>query len=356
MPTTLELTISAFTLSGRLEEVSSTIFSEFDIEEIAEDIILNTSPKFLNLRNYGKKNKVFIFQGIPSVGKSSVAKFFATSLQKYDFKRVNKDDLRSMIDGGAWSKKNEEQIIAARNVLLKNFLSHGHDVIIDDTNYHIPHIKKILEVAGNVADVFVIDFHQHPKDCIFYDSLRENSVGADVIRKIAGQRESFLKKIENHTFPIRDNRVPTICRILPPAIIVDIDGTLAHMQGRSPYDFSRVGEDKVDPYIRDLVNHMYFTQSWGFGERVTVFIFSGRDDSCYDETVKWLSDNGVQYDELVMRASVDNRPDYIVKKEMYFEHVEGKFDVQFVLDDRNSVVSEWRSMGLKVLQVEDGDF
>lgn len=356
MTTTLELTISAFSLSGRLEEISSTIFSEFNIEEIAEDIILNTNPQLLDFRSKVKGNCVFIFQGIPSVGKSSVAKYFASSLQKYDFKRVNKDDLRSMIDGGAWSKKNEEQIIAARNVLLKNFLSHGHDVIIDDTNYHIPHIKKILEVAGNVADVFVIDFHQNPKDCIFWDYLRENSVGADVIRKIAGQRESFLKKIEGHTFPIRDNRVPTFNPDLPPAIIVDIDGTVAHMQGRSPYDFSRVDEDRVDPHIRDLVNHMYFTQSWGYGERVTVLIFSGRDDSCYDTTAKWLKDNGVMYDKLMMRASDDNRPDYIVKKEMYFEHVEGKFDVQFVLDDRNSVVSEWRSMGLKALQVEDGDF
>lgn len=39
---------------------------------------------------------------------------------------------------------------------------------------------------------------------------------------------------------------------LPPAIIVDIDGTLANMEGRSPYDYTRVMEDSLHEDV-DLV-------------------------------------------------------------------------------------------------------
>ncbi len=41
---------------------------------------------------------------------------------------------------------------------------------------------------------------------------------------------------------------------LPKAIIVDIDGTLAERVNRSPYDWSKVGEDRVKKPIRDIVN------------------------------------------------------------------------------------------------------
>lgn len=37
------------------------------------------------------------------------------------------------------------------------------------------------------------------------------------------------------------------------AIIVDIDGTLAHMTGRSPYDYSQVHTDEIDEVILDIV-------------------------------------------------------------------------------------------------------
>ena len=36
------------------------------------------------------------------------------------------------------------------------------------------------------------------------------------------------------------------------AIIVDIDGTLAHMTGRSPYDYTQVHTDVVDPIISEI--------------------------------------------------------------------------------------------------------
>lgn len=134
------------------------------------------------------------------------------------------------------------------------------------------------------------------------------------------------------------------------AIIVDIDGTLAKMNGRGPFEWGRVGEDKVNYPIRHLVN-LYQ------GSGHTIIVFSGRDGCCREITENWLSDNYIGYNHLFMRPIGNNEKDAIIKRRLYDEHVAGKFDVQFVLDDRNQVVDMWRKdLGLTCFQVDYGDF
>lgn len=131
----------------------------------------------------------------------------------------------------------------------------------------------------------------------------------------------------------------------PTAIMVDIDGTLAHMKNRSPFDWKRVGEDDVDEVIASI------TQKYSH-----VVIMSGRDEVCRRETEEWLNKNSINYTKLVMRPKNDNRADNIVKWELYNQYVKPYFDITFVLDDRNKVVKMWRDNGLKCLQVAEGDF
>jgi uncharacterized HAD superfamily protein len=138
-------------------------------------------------------------------------------------------------------------------------------------------------------------------------------------------------------------------RTLPRAIIVDIDGTLAHMVDRSPYDPSKYHTDIVDSVIRDIV-HRYKTDGY------SVVICSGRHDTYREVTAQWLSDNAILYDKLLMRKEKDNRNDSIVKEELFEEHIKPYYIVQFVMDDRNRVVDMWRKKGLKCLQVAPGDF
>ena len=57
-----------------------------------------------------------------------------------------------------------------------------------------------------------------------------------------------------------------------------------------------------------------------------------------------------------MRKTGDNRKDAIVKREIYETHIKDKYQVDYVLYDRNQVVEMWRSLGLTCLQVADGDF
>ena len=119
------------------------------------------------------------------------------------------------------------------------------------------------------------------------------------------------------------------------------------MKDRSPYDWMRVGEDTLDEVVADLLE-MYD------GE---VILLSGRDSICRDITEHWLINNNVEYSELFMRPEGSMEKDNIVKRKLYEDHIKGKYNIDFVLDDRNQVVKMWRDeLGLKVLQVEDGDF
>ena len=145
---------------------------------------------------------------------------------------------------------------------------------------------------------------------------------------------------------------------LPEAIICDIDGTLAHMTGRSPYDYTRVMEDTPDYTILQML-HDYKKAT---NHRCKVLIVSGRDHTCRQDTLKWLNYHSVPYDELLMRdadkkdARGNKIPDYVVKYEIYNKHIRGVFNIDYVLDDRNQVVWMWRKLGLKCLQVQEGNF
>ena len=145
------------------------------------------------------------------------------------------------------------------------------------------------------------------------------------------------------------------------ALIVDIDGTLAHhfdidgKQTRGHHDYAKVGEDRPDYHIIHLVR--LYSQA-GY----KIVITSGRPDSrkgvdVRQLTVDWLNREGVPFDELFMRQEGDYRPDYEVKLEIYENYIVPLgYHIDFALDDRNQIVDMWRSIGIKTLQVEPGNF
>jgi hypothetical protein len=142
---------------------------------------------------------------------------------------------------------------------------------------------------------------------------------------------------------------PPVVDGAPCAVIVDLDGTLARMEGRGPYDWDRVGEDALDPVVAGMVDTAQ-------RQDCRVLIVSGREDVCRDTTTDWLRRHNIAYSGLWMRAAGDHRPDRDVKADLYRDHIEGKYNIRYVLDDRDSVVAFWRSKGLKVLQCEYGSF
>lgn len=133
------------------------------------------------------------------------------------------------------------------------------------------------------------------------------------------------------------------------AVIVDLDGTLATLVDRDPFEYAKCGSDKCNDLVADLMAH-YASQGH------TVIIATGRPDSCHDLTVNWLVMNMVRYDLLFMRLEGDWRKDATFKTELYHQAIEQFYDVKLCLDDRDSSVLAWRMLGLPCWQVAPGDF
>jgi hypothetical protein len=192
------------------------------------------------------------------------------------------------------------------------------------------------------------------EECIARDAARpeDERVGGDVIRGM-WQRYLAGRKLPLPV-PVLDD-VPAAKHYEPPvgvpdAFLVDIDGTVALMAGRSPYDESRVGEDRPNEPVIRVVRALHAA-----GYRI-VFC-SGRTDACSGDTAAWLDEHvGVPYEALHMRSAGDQRKDSIVKAEIFEEHIRHAYRVVGVLDDRMQVVRMWRALGLTVLQVAEGDF
>jgi len=131
--------------------------------------------------------------------------------------------------------------------------------------------------------------------------------------------------------------------------LFDIDGTLALMDGRTPFDFHLVHTDKPQIHVTELYKHLRQTLPSKF------FIVTGRSEDCRAITEKWLEEQGISYDALYMRGEGDRREDTVVKDEIYNLHVHNKFEVLGVFEDRLRVCRMWYGLGLPVFRVGDPD-
>lgn len=281
-----------------------------------------------------KYMKLIMLKGLPGSGKSTWAKQMSRNNQQYV--RVNKDNIRDMI---GYTPHREGLVLNIRDAVITLALEYKH-VIVDDTNFHPKHEKRLREIATLTGSDFEEKFFDVPlDDCIKNDLKREVSVGEKVIRKM--WREYLYKK-----YP-----APDYNSMLQDAVICDLDGTLCLHNGRSPYDTKKCSTD--------LINHPIHAILWRWqkGENKNIIFVSGREDRFRERTIDWIGWNTAIKDfSLFMRPTGDLRKDDIVKEEIYLTKILNKYNVHFVLDDRNRVVDMWRRNGLTCLQVAEGDF
>ena len=296
--------------------------------------------------------RLLITRGLPASGKTT----FARKLQP-GVVRVNRDDLRRMLHGRRlFTQWAEGQVTHVQRAMVEALLRARADVIVDDTNLRAKTVREWAELAARFHAAFEVhDFTDVPlEECIRRDAERaeDERVGADAIRRmhdryLAGRTRPLPVPF---VAPGGPARVYEPDPDLPPAVLVDIDGTVALMAGRSPYDWSRVGSDVPNPAVITAVRAMHAAGH-------AIVFCSGRDEVSRPDTEAWLDLYvGVRYEALFMRPAGDHRKDAIVKREIFDTEIRDRWRIIGVFDDRQQVVRMWRSLGLTVFQVAEGDF
>lgn len=306
--------------------------------------------------------KALITVGVSASGKTHFVNQFLKSVDSDQWVNLNRDDYRkkllTKIHGdhynpettNMWSlwkhNKHNESIV---NEMIKDdrvkAFEEGKNIILSDTNLNQDKLDKMIEALEFYNyEVEIKVFHENYETLVKRDAMRLDSVGGIVIGK---QLSTFYKmKIwQDMNVDIMDSH----CNTNHSAILVDLDGTIAHMINRSPFEWDLVDTDVFDYIVWNAVR--------GISEIYdsTVIFVSGRDGSCYDKTYTWLNDH-IDNDnypfELRMRTAGDMRSDDIVKREILADIVQD-YKIEAIFDDRPKVARMFRSLGFKVFQLGD---
>jgi predicted kinase len=306
---------------------------------------------------------IYILYGPPLSGKTT----FSNLITKHDkdIKIISRDVIRDNLNDHSNLPEIENIITKIEESYFSSLITQ-YDIICDNTFSKVKYIKDFLNLIKKSkikTKVRLVDFSDIPFDTLLERSLdRDRKVDPVVIKKIFTRCKQNLKGVielinnfnNDSSFiseykPMIISKIPTINNN-DRAIIVDIDGTLSHSGGlRSPFEYDKVINDDIDEIIRDIVTSYKNSNH-------KIIIISGREDSCYNMTCDWLNKHRVPFDFLYMRKSKDFRKDAIVKKEIFDKYIKDNYNVLFCLDDRNQVVEMWRSIGVKCLQVQEGNF
>ena len=127
--------------------------------------------------------KLMVLRGLPASGKTT----YARDLIAQGWKRVNRDDLRQMLDSGFYTPENEIVIKVIRDRIIR-LASYRYNIVVDDTNLkssdieHFEKLAKELELDLEVNDSFLTDVSL--EECIRRDAARARPIGHEVIKKL----------------------------------------------------------------------------------------------------------------------------------------------------------------------------
>lgn len=147
----------------------------------------------------------------------------------------------------------------------------------------------------------------------------------------------------------------------PKLVLFDLDGTLANLEHRQNWlhqtpknwdAFAKgVSRDKPIMPVINMTNHL-------FDAGYYIIIVSGRDsgpsNAYLNESVDWLNEHGVAFDEIFMRKHRDYTPDDDLKRAWLREIRRDLGEPAFVFDDRARVCRMWVEEGVFVFDVSQG--
>ena len=294
--------------------------------------------------------KAHIMIGISASGKSTYVKEHATPgsvIVNNDSVRrrcLNIDPKDNLWDYYKFDKNIESQVKSETDALINDAFYNNKDLWIDNTNLTAiknENLKKFLEQLGYEVHFHNLNISSNINTYLCRNQQRINELKPSVIN------DQYIRACINNYVDFE-----TGDRVQSRIALVDIDGTVAdHCNQRSPFDWSRVSNDRPRPYVIETLKALY-----NFGSIDFIQFLSGRESICYDDTMLWLQ-NVAGFDmtrhRLLMRQQKDNRKDVLIKSEIYENCIKDKYEVKFVFDDRNQVVDYWWDQKLPVFHVGD---
>lgn len=302
--------------------------------------------------------KMIILRGVSGSGKSTWARNQPGMV-------VSRDAIRAMqfgTDGPDYYKVDkavlslrENQVTVIQDAMIVAGLRSGADVIVDNTNIEWKYVTALAKIAHREgAEVEIKVFDVPLERAIAQNAMRFSNGGRNVpFEAIKRQHSRFQGSKDKAIVPTPHPKPYTGTPGKPKAFMFDLDGTVYHMNDkRGPFALN-VDVDDPDEVVQMVVNSVEDKTGW------YAIAMSGRKTAARAATEQAMARDGLTYHHLFMRADGDDRPDNVIKAELFDNHVRDNFDVQFVIDDRAQVVRMWKQMGLKVLNVagiDDGEF
>ena len=302
-------------------------------------------------------SKLLILVGAPGSGKSTFARYFLRTEDNWI--RVNRDDFRLMQFGDSLMIPfYEERISKMVEASVLTLLKSDTNVIIDATNTSLRTIQDMIHTYTEYADisfkVFDLPVDELVKRCDKRYEETGKFISKSVVERNVANLKHTLEKFDFAPIPrkvqVATTSYATQDKNLPKAVICDLDGTLSLLNGRDPYNAATCDNDLLNEPVAAALK---MAKQRGY----QVILLSGREDKFREPTVRFLDKHQIDYDLLLMRTSNDFRKDNIIKRELFEGEIQGKYFVEFLLDDRNQVVDMWRKdLHLPCFQVNYGDF
>lgn len=297
--------------------------------------------------------------GASSSGKSTYAKSEVRKSRGMLIE-VNRDNTRrSLFAIESWSeykfnKEREDLVTAVQMNTIHQVLASGKSVIVSDTNLNPVYRENLRSIAEshNNVDYKEVWFNV-PLDELL---LRNKTRGGWKLQtdRVEQMFASFMDQYDDS----KRTYVPDFAAdawtyepntSLPNAVMFDTDGTTATMNGRGPFDWSKVGTD-LPKY--NVINHAKDLKARG----VLIINLSGRDGVCKDATREWYDKVGMPCDAHFQREPGDQRSDDEIKEEIFRRDIAPFYNVLYAVDDRDRVVAKWRQLGVECWQVAPGAF
>lgn len=291
-------------------------------------------------------SKMLILRGLPGSGKSTHAK---TLTKHGNWVRINRDLIREMLHFNKWSYNNEKATMSTQKAIVRRMLAMGLNVIIDDTNLTQRHVDLWKGLANEIQKISVETkwINTSLSECLERNAIRGMNGSREVPENVIWSMAREIDYPKSH---------------FPREIIVDMDGTMADIEHRRHFV---TGEGKKDwhNFFEAMEFDTLRRDVWEMVKKdakennAEIIFVSGRPDNYRDHTTWWLHqvlDSEMDGSILFMRPASDSRPDTEIKQKILDKYFH-KENIIRVYDDRPSVIRMWRSNGLDVIDVGDGE-